>query len=395
MSLMKGITKAFESLSTEARELYLTSEVPVLSSPPSPLEFYRDWVTPNVPVIIRNSINTWPALKLWNSEYFKKKIGDLDVTVAVTPNGYADAIVGEHFVMPEEKTMKMANFLDILDRKSEEEGIFYIQKQNSNFTEEFSEIIQDAALDIPWASEAFGKLPDAVNFWMGDERAVTSMHKDHYENLYCVVSGAKTFTLIPPTDLPYITHGLYKPAKYQSDDKGEFKIVEELLADDDDTNDNDDKTKVNDSAARKGNAVSSSKDDDDDNSGAVGQKNSDNSNNDDDDKLNNDNDVTGNNHDVSNDDDADDTKLSINGKVPWVSIDPLDPDLLLYPDYAKAHPITVTVNAGETLYLPSLWFHHVQQSHKCIAVNFWYDMEFDIKFSYYKFLESLSKLIKD
>jgi len=31
--------------------------------------------------------------------------------------------------------------------------------------------------DIPWATESFGKQPDAVNLWMGDQRAVTSMHK--------------------------------------------------------------------------------------------------------------------------------------------------------------------------------------------------------------------------
>ena len=51
-----------------------------------------------------------------------------------------------------------------------------------------------------------GCAPDAVNFWMGDERAVTSMHKDHYENIYCVVRGEKTFTLIPPTDQCYIPY---------------------------------------------------------------------------------------------------------------------------------------------------------------------------------------------
>ena len=41
------------------------------------------------------------------------------------------------------------------------------------------------------------------------------------------------------------------------------------------------------------------------------------------------------------------------------------------------------------LYLPSLWFHHVQQSHGCIAVNYWYDMKYDLKFNYYQFVESL------
>lgn len=52
--------------------------------------------------------------------------------------------------------------------------ILYIQKQNSNLTEDFTELIPDIESDVSWASKAFNKKPDAVNFWMGDERAVTS-----------------------------------------------------------------------------------------------------------------------------------------------------------------------------------------------------------------------------
>ena len=59
--------------------------------------------------------------------------------------------------------------------------MFYVQKQNSNLTDEFSDIISDVEEDIPWFSEAIGKQPDAVNFWMGDKRAVTS---SNYQFLY-------------------------------------------------------------------------------------------------------------------------------------------------------------------------------------------------------------------
>jgi len=34
-----------------------------------------------------------------------------------------------------------------------------------------------------------------------------SVHRDHYENLYCVVRGRKTFILLPPTDLPHVPYG--------------------------------------------------------------------------------------------------------------------------------------------------------------------------------------------
>lgn len=46
-------------------------------------------------------------------------MADKEVAVAVTPNGYADGIAEkdgkEYFVMPEERTMKMTEFLDALD----------------------------------------------------------------------------------------------------------------------------------------------------------------------------------------------------------------------------------------------------------------------------------------
>lgn len=54
-------------------------------------------------------------------------------------------------------------------------------------------------------------------------------------------------------------------------------------------------------------------------------------------------------------------------QVPWIPIDPLSPDLTKYPEFHHANPVTVTVQAGDMLYLPSLWYHHVQQSHGCIA----------------------------
>lgn len=55
-----------------------------------------------------------------------------------------------------------------------ENFIPYIQRQNSNLTEDFKEIFIDVEPEIAFASEAFYKKPDAINFWMGDERAVTS-----------------------------------------------------------------------------------------------------------------------------------------------------------------------------------------------------------------------------
>lgn len=52
--------------------------------------------------------------------------------------------------------------------------------------------------------------------------------------------------------------------------------------------------------------------------------------------------------------------------------------------------LTIRVQAGQCLYLPSLWYHRVEQIGVTVAVNFWYDMAFDAKWVYYQFLRRIT-----
>lgn len=236
--------------------------------------------------------------------------------MTVTPDGYADNISDGKFVLPEERTMLFQNFIDILNGdNNKDNGVFYIQKQNSNLTEEMSELLKDCLPDIPWASSAFNKKPDAVNFWMGQEAAVTSMHKDPYENIYCVIDGEKTFNLHPPTDRPFIPYKMCKTAQHRYCNKSKIWKIKQCN----------------------------------------------------DDGLN---------------------------EIPWIDIDPLNPDYDKYPFYRHAHKIQCTVRKGDLFYLPSLWFHHVTQSDNTIAINYWYDMSYDIKYYYFDLLSKLADMIQ-
>lgn len=310
---MEAVRNRLAECSQEAHELYLNQSVPYLDGPPEPLQFHRDWIAPNKPCIIRNAFSHWPALSKWSPDYLRQKVGSKVISVAVTPNGYADAVNGDRFMMPEERQMSFSSVLDIIEGKVDKGGgVFYVQRQCSNLLQELPELTADVEPHIAWMSTALGKLPDAVNFWLGEANAITSMHKDHYENLYCVVSGEKHFTLMPPTDRPFIPYGLYQPAVYHQRDDGEFEVI-----------------------------------------------------------------------------DQSDSEM-----VPWIPLDPLNPDLERYPQYRRARPLHCSVKSGEMLYLPSLWFHHVQQSHGCIAVNFWYDMDYDIKYNYFQLLEALCEVTR-
>lgn len=52
-------------------------------------------------------------------------------------------------------------------------------------------------------------------------------------------------------------------------------------------------------------------------------------------------------------------------------VDPKNPQLDRYPLYSNARSITVDVNAGEMLYLPAGWAHHVENLSISLMVNYW------------------------
>lgn len=243
-----------------------------------------------------------------------------------------------------------------------EDCVLYYSRQNDCLREELSPLwnlkhnknahVEDAESFVfprsfPWAEEAFfGQLsngnsagvgPDAVNLWMGDERAVSAMHKDHYENLFYVLSGEKVFGLCPPSDAPFLCEREIL--------SGRFEVSSESKDDLSTENDQRKWSVVMDTVEEDGDSPSSDK-----------------------------------------------QYL----KVHWIARDLFgnhsdqsdhDTEFLLS---KYAHPITVRVKAGELLYLPSLWFHRVTQTTETIGINYWYDMNFESPmWCYFHFLQQL------
>jgi|EP01047_Picozoa_sp_COSAG01_P012446 hypothetical protein len=83
--------------------------------------------------------------------------------------------------------------------------------------------------------------------------------------------------------------------------------------------------------------------------------------------------------------------------VRWVPIDPAKPRAAAakHPPFHHTTPITVTVRAGETLYLPSLWYHRVGSSRRqvTIALNYWHDMHFGGAYLCHNFIRDVAPLL--
>lgn len=216
-----------KSLWSETRELSLGSSIDRLDSAPSPLHFLRDYVSANKPCIISSSATRhWPAISnaLWsNDAYLRHTVASTTVSVHLTPHGRADSVVplpnkSLCFASACVRPMPFSDALDLITSSGSPTSpvVAYAQQQNNCFHEEYSALASDVDPHIPWATEALGCLPEAVNLWIGNGRSETSFHKDHYENIYAVITGEKHFLLLPPTELHRLYVRPYPAASYSS-----------------------------------------------------------------------------------------------------------------------------------------------------------------------------------
>jgi hypothetical protein len=60
------------------------------------------------------------------------------------------------------------------------------------------------------------------------------------------------------------------------------------------------------------------------------------------------------------------------GKFHQSLIDVENPDFDKHPEFRNAVSIDIELSAGEMLFIPKLWWHHVRTLEPSISVNFWF-----------------------
>ncbi|KAL2879455.1 hypothetical protein SGCOL_005320 [Colletotrichum sp. CLE4] len=304
-----------------------------LDEEPSPLEFMR-YVARNTPFVVRGAASSWQSNETWDREYLLRMFRDQTVNVAMTPFGNADAPT-EHegnvvFAKPHEEDQDFEEFLNyvINQEKSKDSAseVRYAQTQNDNLRNEYLPLFTHVPPSIPFARIALDRDPDAINLWIGASRSVTALHKDNYENIYVQVRGRKHFVLLPPCCHPCVNETALAPATYSRRRRwgeGEEDAGELVL--------NLDRAKGSEAEVEDGKG---------------------------------------------------EEETTRPDPIPFATWDPDQPQVNATPYSHLAEPVRVTLEPGDMLYLPAMWYHKVSQS--CpedeegfvLAVNYWYDMEF-------------------
>lgn len=130
----------------------------------SKTDFLNGFVKPQIPVVIEHLVDDWPAVKKWNFDYFKERVGDKTVPLYDDrPVDYKDGFNEPH------ATMKMSEYIDLLQKEPTKYRIFLY-----NVLKEAPELQKD--FDFPQVGLRL--LKSLPMLFFGGEDSYTFMHHD-------------------------------------------------------------------------------------------------------------------------------------------------------------------------------------------------------------------------
>ncbi|KAF0331536.1 phospholipase a2 [Colletotrichum asianum] len=294
-----------------------------LDEEPSPLEFMR-YVARNTPFVVRGAASSWRSNKTWDKEFLLDVFKDQTVNVAVTPFGNADAPTSHDeevvFAKPHEEHQDFEQFFNyVIDQERSKDNTSEVR-----YAQTQNDNLRNEYLPL------FSHVPPSVPF------ARIALDRDP-DAINLWIGNARSVTALHKDN--------YENIYVQVRGRKHFILLPPLCH-----------PCVNEQSLTPATYHRQRKE-----SSA--------------DDL-----ILELDRDDDNDAGGEEAKMA--DKVPFATWDPDFPQVNATPYSHLAEPVRVTLEPGDMLYLPAMWYHKVSQS--CpedgegfvLAVNYWYDMEF-------------------
>lgn len=175
---------------------------------PSAEEFFARYFASATPVVFTDALRGWKALRRWSPEYFKRKLGDVQIEATADRDGdpYYDMRTKEH-----SKPMTMGALADrVLASGSNETNDFYLVANNHAMDRAGMRVLLDDVVMDPSYFDV-DRTQGAVSLWFGPRGTVTPLHHDTTNIIFHQVYGKKRFLLISPFETSLLRHarGVY------------------------------------------------------------------------------------------------------------------------------------------------------------------------------------------
>ena len=172
---------------------------------PTKSQFVRDYLLRSKPVVIKNAIANWPAIRRWTADYLHRLYGPKKIHVKLTPDGifegvedsnlwhgYSDDRIPEKVrsqllfpdlvvVRPASSEMSFADFLDLISSGNVSYSAYL---EYSSIPDHLPNLERDI-LELPFVKGLLKRRH--LNIWLSDGNTLGKLHFDPYDNLLCQV----------------------------------------------------------------------------------------------------------------------------------------------------------------------------------------------------------------
>ena len=154
--------------------------------------FLKEYFKPQLPVVMENLSEDWPATAKWDFEYFRKKAGEI-----VVPLYDGTPAKGKEKSHKPAKRIRMSEYIDILKSGPTDLRMFFF-----NLLQNCPDLIKD--IKYPEIGVKFFKRLPVL--FVGGEGAKVLMHYDMdlANNFHFNFAGTKKFILYPPSETKYL-----------------------------------------------------------------------------------------------------------------------------------------------------------------------------------------------
>lgn len=153
--------------------------------------FLEEYLGRSRPLLVRGGVSDWKAVADWDFDYLVSRVGDKEVDVSESVNGYFDLDQSNGGV---ERCTKMSfrNFIESIDEGKEKDRKLYLQQ--ASLAKCFPEICGDISeiSYIPKRQKLF------QNLWIGSKSNISPLHYDPANNFLAQISGQKSILLADP-----------------------------------------------------------------------------------------------------------------------------------------------------------------------------------------------------
>jgi hypothetical protein len=174
---------------------------------PPAREFFGRYVATSTPVVFTDATKGWKATRYWSPEYFRKKLGSVDIEVTTDREADPDYDMN---TAAHSRVVKLGDFVDRITRVRRKTNDFYMVANNHAMNRAgMGVLLNDVVFDPEYFDPARAR--GSVSLWLGPAGTVTPMHHDTTNIVFHQIYGRKRMLLASPfeTSLLRRARGVY------------------------------------------------------------------------------------------------------------------------------------------------------------------------------------------